>query len=197
MKHGKADLFDSHPALPERLAALQTLPLSNAEDERPATDLLNDLERVDTALFLTAPGIVLRPIPWEAVLDQIHAGQWRAQVAAQADVLRGLTVETLGRQLYSWELRNHLKVPSNTWPSNAERDQVARAVAGSALALALMKDSWQVNTSPGEPIAFTKNGMVTMPFAVVEQLARGDLKPDRWVELCSELHIAELPVGLV
>lgn len=197
LKHGKADLFDSHPALPERLAALQTLPLSNAEDERPATDLLNDLERVDTALFLTAPGIVLHPIPWEAVLDQIYASQWRAQVAAQADVLRGLTVETLGRQLYSWELRNHLKAPPNTWPSNAERDQVARAVAGSALALALMKDLWRVNTSPGEPMAFTKNGMVTMPFALVEQLARGDLKPDRWAELCSELHIAELPVGLV
>jgi len=194
LNHGKAALFDSHPALPERLAALRALPLSTTEDERLATDLFNDIEQVDTTLFLTPPGVQLRPVSWEAVLEQVYVGQWHMQVAAQADVLRGLTVETLGKQLYSWELRNRLKAPPNTWPSNAERDFVARGLAGSALALVLMQDSWQVNSSPGEAVSFVKNGLVAMPFELVEQLARGDLKPDAWAKLCSDLHIADLPV---
>jgi Zn-dependent protease with chaperone function len=195
LKEAKADRFDSHPALPERLAALQALPSKSAEaDERLATDLLDEIDHVDTTLFLTSPQVKLQPLPWEAVTGQVYVHSWQNHVAAQTDVLRGLTVEAVGKQLYSWDLRNSLKAPPGTWPSNAERDFVARAVAGSAVALALMQDSWLIETGPGEPMSFVKNGVVTMPFELIEKLARGDLKPDQWTELCSGLNIGHLPL---
>jgi len=190
---GKAQPYNSHPALPERIAALQSLPLGAASDDRLATDLLDNYDAADTSLFLTNPGHTLKPIAWEDALPQVYIASWRKTVQSQADALRKLTAASLGKELYSWELRNHLKFPGMA-PSNDQRDSVAIPLAGCALAIALMREGWTPYSAPGEAITFSKNDRTISPFELMYQVSRAEMKPEQWLERCEEYGITNLVV---
>ena len=193
---GKADPYDSHPALPERIAALQSLPGQGTEDNRPATDLLDNYDAADTSL-LSAQVAGLKPVSWDDVVQKVYVANWERQVRSQEEALSGLTIETLGRDLYSWELRNRLKPAPGTWPSNDERDVMARTVAGCAVSLTLLRNGWTVRTAPGEPMTFAHDGTQLEPFTMLQKVSQGEMKPEAWKSWCEEMGIATLPVSAV
>jgi Zn-dependent protease with chaperone function len=194
MATGKAEAYDTHPALPERIAALQSISTQIVEDSRPATDLLDNYQAADTTLFSAqVPG--LQPVDWQEVVQKVYVPGWQEDVARQAEALRGLTVKALGKELHSWELRNRLKPDPGTWPSNDQRDAMARKTAGCALALALLRNGWAIHTAPGEPVLLQHGSRSIAPFTVVRDVNNGTLKLDQWAIWCDEMGIGDLYIG--
>jgi heat shock protein HtpX len=198
LAEGKADPLDSHPALPERIAALRDLVATSAavaQDDGSATDLLEGLQEAEALLAASAVDRALRPVPWEDVLQQVWIPGWRQQAESQREALRGIVAANLGDELQSGGLRQRLKNPAGVWPTTEERGQIARGVAGCALALALLRDEWIFHTLPGEMYC-EKNGERLQPFQVANKLGRGELSPTEWREICTRLGIANLSLEL-
>ena len=190
----KAEMYDSHPALAERISALQSLPEGEAGDGRLATELVDNLFHADTSLFLFDPGVTLKPLDWSQALDQVYIKGWNEQVEFQSDALRGLTFLALGKDLYSGELRNRLKSPPGFLPSTEQRDQMANSLAAAAFSLMLLNDGWTAHANLGEPILFKKEGLTLDPLAMVREISRGGLKHEAWEQRCEELGRGHLPV---
>ena len=195
LSEGKSDSFDSHPALPERASALETLPGGEAEDARRATDLLDDYDLIDTQLYLPPPGVCLESVEWSELLNLLFIPQWRAQAESQQDALQNVTAWTLATELLSGDLRSRIKNPAGVWPTTEERGRMARNAAGCALALALIGDNWTVHTEPGEPVYFEKKGRRLEPFFVVEKIGRRELTPEQWSQQCIDGGIMNLSLG--
>jgi Zn-dependent protease with chaperone function len=195
LAEAKADPFDSHPSLPERIAALAKVPADVANDSRPATDLVDNFQHTDTSLLYAVAGSdrPLQPVSWEHILDQVWAPSWQRQVASQAEALRGLTVHDLGQQLISGDLARRLKYPQGVWRSDAERAELARGLAASALALSLRNAGWTFHTLPGEAYC-QKNERRMEPFVLIAELAAGSRNRENWEEICVSNDIGNLPL---
>jgi Zn-dependent protease with chaperone function len=195
LAEGKADPFDSHPSLPERIAALSRVPAEVASDSRPATELLDNFQLADTNLLSIGgdAGRPLQPVAWDRTLDQVWAPSWQNEVEGQKDALRGLTVRDLWQQLPSGELARRIKNPPGRWPTNAERADLARVLAGAALALALRNAGWTFHTLPGEAYC-EKNERSLEPFELIGQLATGSMTRERWEGICDTNGVGSLPL---
>ncbi|MDA0799823.1 MAG: M48 family metallopeptidase [Chloroflexi bacterium] len=95
--HLKADPYDTHPGLGERIDALQGLPAGDtALDSSRATTLMNDVSDLERQLvvYTVGPGQAskLRPISWDNVGGSIYEPGWEKSIAGHT-TLRG---ETLG-----------------------------------------------------------------------------------------------------
>jgi hypothetical protein len=198
LAEGKADPLDSHPALPERIAALRDLTATSTgtgQNDGSAADLLEDLDEAEALLAASAVDQAVRPVPWSDVLQRVWIPGWREQAESQKEALRGVTMAKLGDELQSGTLRQRLKNPAGVWPTTEERGQMARAVAGCAFALALLRDGWTFHTLPGEMYC-EKNSERLQPFHVATKLSRGELSPTEWLEMCARLGITNLSLEL-
>jgi heat shock protein HtpX len=190
LAEGKADPFDSHPSLPQRIAALRELTAGVAEDNRPATDLVDNPDLADISLLRSGtPG--LQPVSWDRALQQVWVPNWQAQVTQQQQALPGMVARDLGQQLVSGELGRRLKANPGVWPTNEERAAMARGLASSALALALNRAGWTFHTLPGEAYC-EKDGHRLEPFNAIAQLGAGQLTSEKWEEICASNGIGDL-----
>lgn len=192
LAEGKADPFDSHPSLPERIAALQALASGDEQDQRLAIELLDNPQSADTSVIVA--GKPLRPLAWDSVLERVWLPTWRNRVASQTEALQGLTIANLPHALWSGELRQKIKNPAGTWPTTEQRAQMAQGTAACALALALLRDGWTFHMLPGESFC-EKNGHRLEPFNVVPKLAKQEITQQQWAELCIETGISDLSLS--
>ena len=190
LAEGKADSLDSHPALNERIAAIQTLPDVQDIDPRPATELLANFESCDTSL-LTVTGAALKPVKWEQVLDQVLTPIWARDTQYQKEALRGLTVASLSEQFSSGALARKIKNPHGVRADLPQRVDIARVVAGCALCLALLRDGWRFYTLPGQMYC-EKNEHRLEPFQIVVALDRRQITADQWKDFCTRTGIINL-----
>jgi heat shock protein HtpX len=191
---GKANSFDSHPALAERITALETIRSGELEDHRLATELLDDYDLIDSRLFLAAPGVSLKSVEWEELLNLLFIPQWHAQAESQQEALQNVTAGNLATQLLSGDLRSRIKNPAGVWPTTEERGRMARAAAGCALAMALVQENWTAHAEPGEPVYFEKNGRRLEAFMLVEKIGRRELTAEQWNQECIDSGIVNLPL---
>lgn len=210
LREGKAEPLDSHPSLPERIAALRN-PVNGqsarvatmnraaaftaqpAEDNALASSMLDNLEHADNLLAISATSQPLQTLAWEDVLQSVWAPMWNKQVSSQAEVLRGVTVGQIGQQLYSRALRERLKNPPGVWPTTEQRAEMARGIAGSAFCLVLLRNGWTFHTLPGQMFC-EKNGEHIQPFKLVRSVSTGELSVEQWQETCARLGIQDLPL---
>ena len=196
LKEGKAAPLDSHPSLPERIAAVSGTALTAtqpAEDNAPASSLLDGLEHADNLLGLSAVDQPLRLLAWEDVLPSVWVPVWNKQVSSQTEALRGVTVGQLGHQLYSRALRERLKNPPGIWPTTEERAEMARGITGCAFCLVLLRAGWTFHTLPGQMFC-EKNGERIQPFQLVRSVSTGELSVEKWQETCARAGIQDLPL---
>ena len=211
LREGKAEPLDSHPSLPERIAALRNqvnaqaaprVAAANgiagsstrpAEDNALASSMLDGLEHADNLLGMSAADQPLRALAWEDVLQSVWAPMWNKQVSSQAEALRGVTVGQIGHQLYSRALRERLKNPPGLWPSTEQRAEMARGIAGCGFCLALLRDGWTFHTLPGQMFC-EKNGERIQPFQLVRRVSTGELPVEEWQEMCARIGIQDLPL---
>ena len=176
------DEEDSHPPLRERLEALGE-PIADVAAPGPrATSLLRDLPALETALIASMwsdsdAAMNFASIPWEETGPRVLLPVWREHVRRNAELLRDVTPASIPEVLP----RLYKKAPT----SDIEQSRgFAVAVAGAALATRLDDLGWMCDSTPGKPVAFTRDGRTIEPFGVAVKLQKGELTAAQWNEEC-------------
>jgi hypothetical protein len=195
MKTGKGDLYDTHPPLRERLAAIASLPPGDVPQPDPhAGTLLENLAELEAELFLRTfqgPNLAgLKPLEWEQVSDRVLIPRWENHLAEFGSSISGRLASALP------ELASKAEALGRGMSGKVvDRDDalaLAGFTVGAALTLALRKAGWALLVEPGSPILARKDGRELKPFDVFPQLVEGKLAPDAWLARCSELGIPDL-----
>lgn len=200
MESGKADPYDSHPALRERIAALKSLGASPAgtnastdSDGAPALSLLDGLEGLEAALARTlAPkqsANKLVAIPWTSVGEQVWIPQWQRVAKAKVARLKGLTLTLLGNPSFDFEgLAMNMGIRT---PDKDARARQLGATLGAPLVVALHARGWVLDAMPGRKVTLHKDGVTLSPFYAIEQLIRGNMTAESWREWSAQTGLAE------
>jgi hypothetical protein len=190
-----ADPVDSHPALVERIAPLEALAPSGegAYDERPAIELLGDLDLCEEALirFLARdPDAASLPtIQWHEVASTIYARLWHPQAEALSSVLDDATISSLPEVIRDKGQDVARLVISDVHgvelcDGHKLDDEQLRNILGGPLAAcvgsALVRDGWLPFTNVAEPIAFRRDGETFDPFPLVHALLNQRCSADDW-----------------
>jgi hypothetical protein len=107
LRDGKANEYDSHPPLRERLAALEALAGDDIDAAEPmASTLLRDLDRLEAdflrSIFIDPSKVAaLQAIEWRDTGTQVYLPKWRESIA-RTEILRGV-----GSPASSTRLRCH------------------------------------------------------------------------------------------
>jgi len=203
LKSGKADPYDTHPPLKERIAAVEHLPAGDiSRDDPPATTLLADVPALENQLLATlvnpdAAG-KLKPIDWREVCARVYLPQWTALLKANPDVLSGVTPESLPQlaadaKTFGKRCKDH----AGEKPDDEHAEDLAGAVVGAALSVLLASRGAKADAMPGQPITVTVGSTTIEPLTVLRSLAQGSLSAEAWQRQCNEFVIQGMDLGKI
>lgn len=210
LTQGKSDPYDTHPALKERIAALERLPQKTTMVEQDAFTLLpgniEGLERQILKQIMTHQEQFenLKEIGWDQVVDCAFLPQWQSTVKTYATILRDLTPARLFEKaqdipgFFSALAKTGHILPPNVQPGQVPQEtqvQIASNIIGSAFVSALSHQGWIIQNSPGEEIALVKGDQKLQPFSLFSQLASRQTSADQWQTLCEENKISHLALA--
>jgi heat shock protein HtpX len=95
LRDAETDPYDSHPALPERIAAVAGLPDGEPDDSPCAIEVLADAERVEHELLRLVVGnqaANFPPVRWEDVGREVYGERARTLTERFPAVLEGVTL---------------------------------------------------------------------------------------------------------
>jgi heat shock protein HtpX len=197
---GKADPYDSHPPLRERLAELAKLSQGvTNETDVPATSLLRNLDALEAELLASATGKSeiknWRSVDWEKVGEEVYLPNWKK--AAKEHNAGLLGVHPVEFPLIAGDLAAFgRRIASKTeLPSKEVLAQKAIEAVGSAFAIALYRHGWTLRADPGEPFRFFRGDIHMEPFSVLNKLQSGELSRDGWEQQCRDAGIADWDLG--
>jgi hypothetical protein len=194
LRDTETDPYDSHPALPERIAAVAGMPDGARDDSACAIGVLADAERVEHELLRLAVGnqaANFPPIRWEDVGREVYGERARRLTERFAAVLGGVTLGGLPEAFEAApELAGRLTEPDLEHPY----ELVAAVLADGAL-LALERAGWTLEAEPAAPITARNGEEVIAPHTVAGALASGELTVADWRRRTEALGISELPLG--
>jgi len=195
------DPYDTHPAMKDRIAALQAAPTANVPiDNAPAMSLLShetDLEgQLLDALFEEQNRPKLNLITWQETLARVYMPGWTEQARQHVESLIGI---------HPGDLPELVKQPEKILEKFAaffqidtdQEDKVALVnnVIGSALAVVLHDRGVTTTCELAVPVQMSLNGQVISPFSVVADLASAKLSSEEWLSFCSATGIGEMDLG--
>ena len=209
LTQGKTDPYDTHPALKELLAALETLPSGSTINDQPASILLPVHENLEDSIvhFMIAQ---IKPqdmpehpkaIAWENVVETAFVPQWEKSIQPYRNILGAISPSSLYEEAQNpSKLFEKIAVagqilPSNVTPMQVPQDLQARIinnVIGSALAFTLNQNGWKIQTAPGEDLVFSKEGKELRPFNFFPHLASQGLTKDQWQTFCEDNGIHDI-----
>ena len=203
MKEGKANPYDTHPPLKERVAAVAALPAGEvAADDPPAISLLEEVPALENQLLAAIAGAEqagkLKPIAWDDVCAKVYLPQWAKLLKANAAGLGGITPESLPKwasELPAWGQR-FVQITGEKVADQAAGN-LAGAVIGSALMVLLVNRGGKPDAGLGKTISMTLNSKGIEPFAVLKALATRKLPAEEWQRTCADLGIAGVDLGKV
>jgi Zn-dependent protease with chaperone function len=193
----RADPYDTHPPLRDRIAALADVPAVPApRPDPPALTLLDDLPALESGILRClnpeADVAAMAPIRWEDVAARVHVPRWRAFCAERAAELRPLTPETVPTGAALAELGWTLAEPGLP---QEEVLRGAKALLGAAVALLLVEDGWSIEAEPGAAVRMSRDGRACAPFEEVADRCDGRIADPEWRARCAELGIAARPLA--
>lgn len=199
LREGASAPLDSHPALRDRVAALEALRgevPARASDERAALTLFREADAVEQAIIDARVDRPLRPISWDEVATEWVA-VWRGRARDRARDLAGITPAT---------------IPDVDLPGLARRllpDDMAAAVIdagelgvwaasafGPALATLLVEHGFEPLVVVGEPFRFRK-GDDEVSAAEFERVCTGALDAAAWTASWARRGLADVDLGKV
>ncbi len=196
LRDEKTDPYDSHPSLPERIAAVEGLPDGDPDDSPCAIDALEDAPRTERALleFLLGTDVAGLPaIDWDAVGTEIYGARARGMTERFAAVVEGVKVGTLPAAVEQIGER----ADKITDPDVEDRYALAAGVLGDAVLLALEGAGWTLDAVPAEPVGARRGDERLAPHMAIHQLREGELSAEAWRERVTELGVADLELGPV
>jgi len=196
LRERKTERYDSHPALADRLRALEDLPPGEADDSPPAADLLRDLpaleQRVFGVLYGDEAAASLAPIAWEDVGESVYLERARELTSRFHYVLDGVSAIGLGEAVgRSPQLAGDVQ---RREPDIGYDDAVALvpAVLRDGLLLALEGAGWELTANLAEPLLCRHAGHEVVPSLVVAELYDKTLDAGAWAARTRELGLADL-----
>ena len=194
---GKTAPYNTHPALRDRIAALQKLPVPPVpQDTAPAITQLEDAKEVELR-FIEDRNPQLRPntiqqVEWNELGPKVTLPFWRKTVEQYASFLLKVSAGSLPDRVSQFrEIGSHIADPKGMLLTPEQRTQRAGALFAMALGLALMETGWVLHTAPGT-FRLEKDSHQLNPFAVIEDLRSGKLSRDQWISRCREYQILDV-----
>lgn len=196
LTEGRADPYDSHPSLRERLAALGSPPEETRHDPA-AISLLDDVGGIELQLLEVLGGPSssrkLQALDWNTVGTRVYLPQWREFTGRHAEVLHGVVPESLPCNVQSLpDLAKRLAQRESVNRPVDEPLALARGFLGCALALAFADRGWSVSALPGEDISMVRGDQRVAPFERIAALEAGKIPAQDWEALCADWGIAGL-----
>jgi len=198
MQLSKTDPYDTHPSLKERIAAAEALPPgADLSDPAPALSLLHNVPELEQGIFTQLMGpdqaAGLKPVDWQSAATRVWLPFWDKTVRDYAPSLKGVTVASLPRFLQSpGELAAHIQRSAGRLLTADDKARAVTHITATALAVALARQGWALDTSPGAQASLQQGENRIEPFAAVSQLASGELPAGEWQALCEQAGIAGL-----
>ncbi|MGD8375759.1 MAG: M48 family metallopeptidase [Acidobacteriota bacterium] len=199
MAGGKHNPYETHPPLPERLAALGVDPAGLPRSGPPAITLLEHLPRLERELltWFAEKQVIgsLQSVEWDAVGEKLYLPAWRRLRIKHADLLSGATIASVPELLP--RLASQPEALSREGdPAIPGTDATRRAsqVLGGVMVAALVDHGWTLTAGPGEPISVQRGDREMEPFAETAQLAEGSLDREGWRHRCDQYGIGNIPL---
>jgi len=193
LESGVTDPYATHPALKDRLKALEALSENDAPDNSPsAVSLLGNLRELELELFSHHLGASLQPTSWENVAHDVYRPRWAEIAQKQQSNLSGLTLKTLPERLADFDEFSGNIVRTSGEPLWEKRKSYAALVVAAAATTKLIEAGWEVKTDPGMDIVAHFGTKSWEPFTVVRKLFFGDMTPEEWQVTCNQLEISDL-----
>ena len=203
LKSGKANPYDTHPPLKDRIAAVANLPAGDIPaNDPPAISLLENIPALESELLKTIAGPEaaqkLKPVLWKDVGAQVYLTQWKQLAKANTKSLKGVTPESIP-QISDDSRRFGIQLVDlrGMGPANGGAPALTGAVIGAALTAMLLADGASIDTTPGKTITITKGEITIEPFSIVTSLLTGKLTAETWRQQCAELGIAGKDISAV
>jgi hypothetical protein len=202
-REGKADPYDTHPSLRDRLAALArrsgTAPSARPGDDGRAIALLDALPEVEKELVALRVSdgntpLGLKPLAWEDVGGAVHVPLWEEFLREHGGALAGVTPGTLAA--LDWEGKGRALIQrmgasgDESEPRPALR--AAEYAVGAAVGLALVKRGFVIEAPPGAQVTLVRASRRIEPFDLRPQVAKD---PEGWRAICAEIGFADLDLA--
>jgi Zn-dependent protease with chaperone function len=181
---------DTHPPLEERLAALGE-PAAMSLRGPNALALLDDPReeeaRVLRLLLLKERQSEMKPISWDAIVDEVWLPGWRDAISTHEKALERMApMRLIPAVLDRWEelaeaTRRGLAILSPA----AERRRVT-GLLGMWLCVSLANRGFRIEAPPGWAVRAEKESTVVEPFAVVTAMSKGKTAATDWGSRCDE-----------
>jgi hypothetical protein len=182
LEEGRADPYDSHPPLRERVAAAQAVDgPEKPADARRAIELLRSAAEIEDAAVVARVEPRLESIAWEdATAEWVQI--WREDVKEASDALDALEVGTIPTDMKSIYARVARVLGHDRANSGTDDDLRGwwRQLVGEALALRLLDEGYTLTTGPGEPVRLVRGDDASEPFAEVRDYIAGKESADAW-----------------
>ena len=197
LQEGKTDAYDSHPSLPERIAAIEGMPDGDPDDSPCSIELLTDPAAAEQRVLDDLIGLDARsfkPVAWDEVGVEVYVKRAEAaaknfpQVLDRRHARRACPTPSSG----SRTRRTMLRAPEDD-PQDA-MEGVA-GVLGDGVLLALHRAGWTVEAPPRQPVWARLGDEVILPHAAVHKLWAEELSAAEWRELVQRYDVGRLPLG--
>jgi Zn-dependent protease with chaperone function len=185
------DPHDSHPPLPQRLAALEHLPAGKAADHSPALSLLNNVPEVETRMFSQqvprgAEG--LKPISWQETGQRVIIPGWEQLCRKNERPLREVTLNSL---VSTAATLNNFAEKTEVWalgaPVDVARDYAERLLAA-AIGFALYREGWQIDNGPGY-LWMRRSDTRINPRQLIKEMRTPEFTEDKWQEMLKQFEL--------
>ncbi len=199
LRAGTSKPFDSHPALRDRVAALEASrggAPGRAPDTRPAITLFRGADAAEQAIIDARVDRPLRPIAWDEAAAE-WVGVWRVAARDLARDLGGITPGALP----SLDLRRlaYKLLPETTARVVIDDGKLAAwaaATFGPVLATLLVEHGYAPHVAIGEPFRL-RRGDDEVSLADVGRVCAGELDAATWAASWEQRGLADVDLGKV
>lgn len=194
----KGNPYDSHPPLPQRLAAAEQVEGAGSERSggAPAVSLLQDVDALEAQLLAFQTGAEevgrLPVAAWHDVVVPTVTEGWQTVRREHGRKLPALRVADLAAQATKLE---RIAAAIDPQIPLAERPAAAGWVLGVLLGCALQRAGWSFATGLGEPVAVVRGAARLEPLQIGRSLAEGKLSEAEWVAACAQHGFGDLPLA--
>ena len=203
-------LYDTHPPLAERLTALGVDPSNTDREPGPSSlSLLDDLSALESRLIdatlrqrkgtaskktiglnFAPDQRVLTRLDWAEVGAKVWVPRWERVLRDHAKLLAGVTPASLPDVDWAEIGKKLIGKQPNVKPLEA-----ADSLVGIALAVALSRAGFTLESYPGAGHTLVGLGEAIEVFSVRESLTKSLESPASWRTLCTRAGISDLDLG--
>jgi len=200
---GTANKYDTHPALRERIEAIEQTDIPDADmDESPAMDLLGDAEELERLLMKTIivadKFAVLKAIEWPDVTEAVYLDIWKSEARNNGKFLASITPRhfpDIAENPQNYISRFSQVVYNDPQLLQGTFIQMGAAI-GAGFTLMLVRQNWDFISAVGDSIRLRRGEFMIEPFITLQHLAQKKISKEEWERMCEQTGMADMSLAL-